>query len=180
MTSTISAAAATAVLCLLATGCQTVREASLPDAKTQSYALKAENPARAAKPASAPAGDKRPYASLVAAHAKANGVPLDLAHAVIFSESTYNARARGAAGEIGLMQLRPATARMMGYSGSASGLYDPSTNIKYGMKYLGGAHKLAGGSTCGTILRYNAGHGARSMNPVSRAYCNKVSKLLAK
>ena len=177
MTRTISGLAAAAVLCLFAAGCETTTAAKLPDTKAQTFALKPGNPARTATDAAA---DKRPYAALVAAHAKANGVPVDLAHAVIFSESTYNAKARGAAGEIGLMQLRPATARMMGYSGSASGLYDPSTNIKYGMKYLGTAHKLAGGSTCGTILKYNAGHGARSMNPVSKAYCAKVTKLLAR
>jgi soluble lytic murein transglycosylase-like protein len=93
-------------------------------------------------------------------------------------ESTYNPKARGAVGEVGLMQLRPATARMVGYSGSMSALYDPETNIAYGMKYLGEAHKLAAGDTCGTILRYNAGHGATRMNPISAAYCEKVRKKL--
>jgi soluble lytic murein transglycosylase-like protein len=44
------------------------------------------------------------------------------------------------------------------------------------MKYLAKAHELAGGDTCGTILRYNAGHGARRMNPVSAAYCSKVKR----
>jgi soluble lytic murein transglycosylase-like protein len=76
------------------------------------------------------------------------------------------------------MQIRLGTARMLGYTGPAKGLYDPETNIRYGMKYLGGAHDLAGGSTCGTILRYNAGHAARRMNPVSQRYCNKVARLL--
>ena len=42
------------------------------------------------------------------------------------------------------------------------------------MKYLGLAHQLSGGTTCGTILRYNAGHAAKRMNPVSAAYCSKV------
>ena len=27
------------------------------------------------------------------------------------------------------------------------------------------AHKLGGGDTCATILRYNAGHAAKRMNP---------------
>ncbi len=35
-----------------------------------------------------------------------------------------------------------------------------------------------GGTTCGTILKYNAGHGARRMNPVSSAYCREVKKHL--
>ena len=45
--------------------------------------------------------------------------------------------------------------------------------------YLGLAHQLSGGATCGTILRYKAGHGARRMNPVSAAYCSEVKRRLA-
>jgi len=119
------------------------------------------------------------YASIVSRYATSYGVPVDLAHAVISVESNYRVDARGSAGEIGLMQIKPTTARMMGYSGSAQGLFDPETNIKYGLKYLGMAHKLGGGATCGTILRYNAGHAAKRMNPVSSAYCSKVQRLLA-
>jgi soluble lytic murein transglycosylase-like protein len=118
------------------------------------------------------------YTTLVSRYAAAYGVPVSLAHAVISVESNYRANTRGSAGEIGLMQIKPATARMMGYSGNASGLFNPETNIKYGMKYLGMAHQLSGGATCGTILRYNAGHAARRMNPVSAAYCSKVKHRL--
>jgi soluble lytic murein transglycosylase-like protein len=118
------------------------------------------------------------YTVIVARYASSNGVPVSLAHAVISVESSYSPNKIGRAGEIGLMQIKPATARMMGYSGSASGLYDPETNIKFGMMYLGKAHELSGGETCGTILRYNAGHAARRMNPVSAAYCTKVKALL--
>lgn len=134
----------------------------------------------AAKPKSyALRGDTRPYASLIAKHAANNGVPVDLAHAVVFSESTYRPRATGAAGEIGLMQLKLSTARGVGYTGTREALYDPETNIKYGMRYLGQARKIGDGSTCATILRYNAGHAATRMNPISRAYCNKVTRLMA-
>ena len=42
-----------------------------------------------------------------------------------------------------------------------------------------GIYSLSGGTTCGTILRYNAGHAAKRMNPVSRAYCGKVMRILA-
>lgn len=118
------------------------------------------------------------YVRLIEKHARANEVPIDLALAVVGIESSYNAKARGAAGEIGLMQLKPATARMMGFRGSTSDLYDPETNIKYGMKYLGKARELGGGDTCGTILRYNAGHGATRMNPISKRYCGKVQAFL--
>jgi len=101
---------------------------------------------------------------------------VNLAQAVIRIESNFRVNARGAAGEIGLMQIKPATARMMGYSGSVKGLYDPETNIRYGMKYLAMAQRLGGGSLCGTILKYNAGHAAKRMNKVSSAYCSKVKR----
>lgn len=116
------------------------------------------------------------YDKIIARHAAEHGVPVALAHAVVRVESNYRANARGKAGEIGLMQIKPATARMMGYSGSVKGLYDPDTNIRYGMKYLAKAHQLGGGDTCGTILRYNAGHGAKRMNKISAAYCAKVKR----
>jgi soluble lytic murein transglycosylase-like protein len=126
-----------------------------------------------------PKGSSGSYDTIITRYASTYGVPLSLAHAVIRVESNYRSDARGSAGEIGLMQIKPATARMMGYSGSSKGLFDPDTNIRYGMKYLARAHELGGGDTCGTILRYNAGHAARRMNPVSAAYCSKVKRHLA-
>jgi len=121
---------------------------------------------------------KHSYDKLIRHHARANGVPYALARAVIQVESGFKASARGGVGEIGLMQLRKATARGMGYRGSTRGLYNPATNIKYGMRYLGRAYKLGGRSTCGAILKYNAGHGARRMNPISRRYCGKVRRIM--
>jgi soluble lytic murein transglycosylase-like protein len=47
------------------------------------------------------------------------------------------------------------------------------------MKYLAMAQKLGGGSTCGTILKYNAGHGATRMNPISAKYCSSVKAYMA-
>lgn len=119
------------------------------------------------------------YSTIVSRYAAAYGIKESLAHAVIRVESNYRENARGSAGEVGLMQIKPATARMMGYSGSAKGLYDPETNIRFGMKYLAMAQDLGGGTTCGTILKYNAGHGATRMNPISKAYCSKVKQVLA-
>jgi len=125
------------------------------------------------------AGKRVAYDTIISRYASQHGVPAALAHAVVRVESNYRPNARGRAGEIGLMQIKPATARMMGYSGSAKGLYDPETNIRWGMKYLAEAHRLGGGDTCGTLLRYNAGHGARRMNKVSAAYCAKVKRHMA-
>jgi hypothetical protein len=131
--------------------------------------------APARDPAAAAGGS---YHAIISRYASSFGVPVSLAHAVIRIESNYRVNALGSAGEVGLMQIKPSTARMMGYSGSVRGLYDPETNIKYGMKYLAMAHQLGGGSTCRTILKYNAGHAAKRMNPVSSAYCSKVKRHL--
>jgi soluble lytic murein transglycosylase-like protein len=115
---------------------------------------------------------------MIEKHARQNGVPVRLAHAVITIESRYNPRARGQAGEVGLMQIKPATARGIGYRGSIKALYDPDTNLKWGMKYLGEAHRRGGGSVCGTVLKYNAGHYAKRMNKRSAAYCSKVKRII--
>ena len=118
----------------------------------------------------------RTYQAIVKRYAMLNGVPISLAHAVVTIESNYKPHSRGEAGEVGLMQIKPATAKLMGYSGSIPGLFDPETNIKYGMKYLAKARRLGDGTTCGTILKYNAGHAAKRMNPISRNYCYKVKR----
>jgi len=117
---------------------------------------------------------------LIASHARRQGVPVALARAVVRVESNFNPRLRGHAGEIGLMQIKPRTARGIGFTGAPEALYDPDTNLRWGMRYLGTAYKLAGGSVCGTILRYNAGHYAKRMNPVSRRYCEKVLALMGR
>jgi soluble lytic murein transglycosylase-like protein len=119
------------------------------------------------------------YSGLIAAEARAQGVPLDLAHAVVAIESRYNAKARGSAGEIGLMQIKLRTARGVGYTGSAKGLYDPQTNLRYGMKYLAKAHQLASGDLCRTVMKYNGGHGMKRPTRGTKAYCGKARQLMA-
>lgn len=114
------------------------------------------------------------YSSIINHYASTYGVDSALAHAVVRHESNFQPNVRGKAGEIGLMQIKLSTARALGYTGSAKGLYEPSTNVQYGMKYLAQAQKLGGGSICGTILKYNAGHGAKRMNPTSAKYCSNV------
>ncbi len=51
------------------------------------------------------------YAEMVAAHARANGVPEALVHRVIMRESRYQPGLIGRGGTIGLMQIKLATAR---------------------------------------------------------------------
>jgi soluble lytic murein transglycosylase-like protein len=119
-------------------------------------------------------------ADLIAEKAKKHGVPLQLAHAVVAVESNYNPNVTGRASTIGLMQIKHQTARGVGFSGTMQQLYDPATNLEFGMKYLGRAHKMARGDICGTIMRYQGGHYAKSMSADAVVYCAKVQRLLGK
>ncbi|CUU15999.1 soluble lytic murein transglycosylase-like protein [Bradyrhizobium sp. JR7.2] len=96
------------------------------------------------------------YAEMVAAHARANGVPEALVHRVIMRESRYQPGLIGRGGTIGLMQIKLATARGVGYTGDAAGLRDPNTNLTYAVKYLAGAYRAANGDHARAV-RYFAG-----------------------
>ncbi|HEY8564273.1 MAG TPA: lytic transglycosylase domain-containing protein [Beijerinckiaceae bacterium] len=96
--------------------------------------------------------------ALITAHAKANDVPVDLVHRVIIRESRYNPQARGPGGVFGLMQLKHGTARGMGYTGTAAGLLDAETNLTYGVRYLAGAYRTAGGDPNRAIAYFARGY----------------------
>lgn len=98
------------------------------------------------------------YAALVAAHAKANNVPTALVRQVIARESRYHAHLIGRGGTIGLMQIKLATARSLGYTGDAEGLRDPDTNLTYGVKYLAGAYRAAKGDLALAMRYYASGY----------------------
>jgi soluble lytic murein transglycosylase-like protein len=95
--------------------------------------------------------------ALIARYAALNGVPEHLVHKVIRRESGYNARAAHA-GNLGLMQIRHATARGVGYGGSATGLLDAETNLTYGVRYLAGAYRAAGGNEHRAESYYRSGY----------------------
>ena len=98
------------------------------------------------------------YEAMVARHARANAVPEVLVHRVIVRESRYQPKLLGRGGTIGLMQIKLATARGLGYGGDAEGLRDPETNLTYGVKYLAGAYHAAGGDHARAIHYYAAGY----------------------
>src|SRR5882762_1345940 len=98
------------------------------------------------------------YDALVASHAQANGVPEALVHRVIVRESRYHPGLVGRGGTIGLMQIKLATARGLGYTGDAAGLRDPNTNLTYGVKYLAGAYRAANGNHNRTMHYYASGY----------------------
>jgi len=105
--------------------------------------------------------------AMIARHAAANGLPADLMHRVVIRESRYNARARGAGGALGLMQIKYATARSMGYAGPPSGLLDAETNLTYAARYLAGAYRAAGGNSRRAVAYYASGYHGHGM--VARA-----------
>jgi soluble lytic murein transglycosylase-like protein len=98
------------------------------------------------------------YDELVATHARANGLPEALIHRVIVRESGYRAQLMGRGGTIGLMQIKLATARSLGYTGDAAGLRDPNTNLTYAVKYLAGAYRAANGDHNRAVHYYAAGY----------------------
>jgi len=73
-------------------------------------------------------------------------------------ESRYRSGLVGRGGTIGLMQIKLATARGLGYTGDALGLRDPDTNLAYGIKYLAGAYRAAGGNDDRAMHYYAAGY----------------------
>jgi soluble lytic murein transglycosylase-like protein len=98
------------------------------------------------------------YDAMVARHAQANAIPEALVHRVIVRESRYQAGLVGRGGTIGLMQIKLATARSLGYTGTAEGLRDPETNLTYAVKYLAGAYRAANGDHNRAVAYYAGGY----------------------
>ena len=82
---------------------------------------------------------------LIEKYAKLYDVPVNLVRRVVRRESTFNPKAYNN-GHWGLMQIKHATARGMGYRGQARGLLDAETNLKYAVRYLRGAWMVAEGN----------------------------------
>jgi soluble lytic murein transglycosylase-like protein len=140
-------------------------EPASPDLEAMAEGVDAKSRARALR-------------QVIAQQAGDNAVPVALAYAVIRIESNYNAKIVHA-GNYGLMQIKLATARSLGFGGTPSGLLDPSVNLHYGLKYLGDAYQQAGGDLCRTIMKYQSGHRALRMTAANRKYCQRVKSLMA-
>jgi soluble lytic murein transglycosylase-like protein len=89
----------------------------------------------APEPRKAPAAASRArgeFAPLIERAARTHDLDPLLVDSVIRVESNYNAHAVSPKGAEGLMQLMPATARMLGVGNS----FDPQENIEAGVRYL--------------------------------------------
>lgn len=100
------------------------------------------------------------------------GVPADTLKAICERESSWNPRAVGSVGEIGLCQLRPQTVALM--KGATwrkdlneneriklieSELFDPRANLAWAAQYLRWMMREAKGDITLAIAAYNAGPG---------------------
>jgi Transglycosylase SLT domain len=119
------------------------------------------------------------YQRIGEAEALRNKIPFAIVDAVMRVESGYNPQARGDVGEVGLMQILPATAGMMGFRGPRQALAEPQTNIAYGTQYLAEAWRLSNQDICTTVMKYRAGHGETRFSVKSVDYCKRVRSHLA-
>ena len=119
------------------------------------------------------------YKDLVRKEAEKKSLPPDIADAVAAIESGYDPSAIGEVGEVGLMQVRPETAAMLGFSGTPAELARPEVNIHYGVAYLSEAWRLANGDLCRALMKYRAGHGEEVMSALSANYCGRARAYLA-
>lgn len=94
---------------------------------------------------------------LISKYSVAYAVPESLVRRVVQRESRFNPAARNGP-YWGLMQMLPATARGMGHDGSAKDLLDAETNLKYGVKYLAGAYKVADYNPDQAVRLYSRGY----------------------
>lgn len=96
------------------------------------------------------------YATQIAEKAQAMGIPPKLAVAIAYQESHLNPNVKvGTKGEIGGMQVMPATGEEFGYDAKA--LTDRNNNIDAGLKYLKKSLDATEGDPKMATIGYNAG-----------------------
>lgn len=138
-----------------------------------------ESPVMDDGPAPRRLDERARYRALIEKQVAGTGLAAEIAEAVMGVESGYNPGVIGGVGEIGLMQVLPSTARMLGFTGSLADLAVPETNIRYGVTYLAQAWRLAGGDLCTAVMKYRAGHGETRFSYLSVNYCLAVRSRLA-
>ncbi|MEM0515729.1 transglycosylase SLT domain-containing protein [Pseudoalteromonas sp. YIC-827] len=99
------------------------------------------------------------YTDLFKRYSNRNKVDLDWSIAIARRESSFAADARSRADARGLMQLLPSTAKYINRSSvSSKRLYEPSTNINLGTKYLKYLEGKTRGNQILATASYNAGY----------------------
>ena len=104
-----------------------------------------------------PAQRPTTYDQMIARAAEIHGVPEAFVHRIVRRESRYYPRLVHNSC-FGLMQIKYATAREMGYRGDAPGLLDPQTNLTYAVPYLANAYRLADGNEDRAAALFRSGY----------------------
>jgi soluble lytic murein transglycosylase-like protein len=109
---------------------------------------------------------------------KKYGVSSAIIAAVIAQESSFKVRAKGSAGEIGLMQVKPSTAKWVCKKNKlkwrgANSLYNPRVNVEIGAAYLSMLLKKFKGEKR-AVRAYNAGPNGKQ----KRSYSTGVTRKL--
>jgi soluble lytic murein transglycosylase-like protein len=137
-----------------------VKSKSVSNTQKVRKSRKAKSSGRASSAAPAQGGQ---VVALIKSMAPAHGVPTWFALRIAKVESNYNPRARGSAGELGVFQMKCATARGIGFRGNCSGLLDARTNITYGLKHLSLAMRSSGGNLKLAASKHNGGLGRKKL-----------------
>jgi hypothetical protein len=102
--------------------------------------------------------------SLIIVAAQRHGVPIALALRVAEVESQCDCWARGTHGELGPLQIKPATARLIGYQGPDYALQSCREGLEWGMKHLALALQRGG------VWKHNQGLWAKQKNATGAKY----------
>jgi Transglycosylase SLT domain len=105
---------------------------------------------------------------MIAAAAQRHGISALIALKVAKIESGFNCSAQGREGELGPLQIKPATARLIGYAGAVSALKSCGAGLEWGIIHLAMAIKAGG------VWKHNQGLWAKSKSPQAAAYEQKV------
>jgi len=105
---------------------------------------------------------------LIVTTAERYGVPTLIALKVAKVESSFTCDAQGKAGELGPLQIKPATARMIGYRGVISALQSCGAGLEWGMKHLALALRAGG------VWKHKQGLAAKVKSPSAAEYERRV------
>ena len=96
---------------------------------------------------------RKEYGEIITGAAQRFEIDQDLIRAVIHAESAFDPYARSPKGAMGLMQLMPATARLVGVKNP----WEPTQNIRGGTNYLKTLLERYDGNLHKALAAYNAG-----------------------